>query len=170
MWWNLHNSVSYFESTNFPDHVCLLHWPVHGLKQSPREWCTCKRTYLLEWGWEHMHTNYNIYAWHLLERVAILCLFVDDIPLLTTNKFTVLKATERLSAEFPITNKGPMTYFLGIEVVRNPKGRWIQLSMKKYITWNTCTSWNDTLLSHHWSSTWTKAKVITWILYIHLHR
>lgn len=75
-----------------------------------------------------MHTDYNIYTWHVPEGVVVLGLFVDDIPLIASTELALLKATDCLSAEFPITNKGPMNYFLGIEVIRDPHGQWIKLS------------------------------------------
>ncbi|MCO5591036.1 hypothetical protein L7F22_045012 [Adiantum nelumboides] len=65
--------------------------------------------------------------------MAILGLFVDDIPLLGTSEYMLLQAIDCISQEFPVTDKGPMTYFLGIEVIRDPAGKFIQLSQSKYI-------------------------------------
>ncbi|MCO5574563.1 hypothetical protein L7F22_028351 [Adiantum nelumboides] len=63
----------------------------------------------------------------------VLGLFVDDIPLLGTSEYMLLQAIDCISREYPMTDKGPMTYFLGIEVIRDPAGKFIQLSQSKYI-------------------------------------
>ncbi|MCO5567836.1 hypothetical protein L7F22_021532 [Adiantum nelumboides] len=54
--------------------------------------------------------------------MAILGLFVDGIPLLGTSEYMLLQAIDCISREFPDTDKGSMTYFLGIEVIRDPTG------------------------------------------------
>ncbi|MCO5593854.1 hypothetical protein L7F22_047872 [Adiantum nelumboides] len=89
--------------------------------------------YLIKCGEERLMADYNIYIWQTAKGMAILGLFVDDIPLLGTSEYMLLQAIDCISQEFPMTDKGPMTYVLGIEVIRDPAGKFIQLSQPKYI-------------------------------------
>lgn len=123
-----------FENPQAPHYVCKLHKPLYGLKQSPRQWYTRMHTYLTTYGWDRLWYDYNIYRWETSEGVALLGLFVDDIPLIATDEILILRTTDLLSAEFPITDKGEMTYFLGIQVVRDPNHKWIKLSQSSYVS------------------------------------
>ncbi|MCO5563404.1 hypothetical protein L7F22_017045 [Adiantum nelumboides] len=123
----------HFADRNFPHYVCKLKKPIYGLKQSPRQWYTRMHNYLLSSGWQRLTVDYNIYIWQSTDGLALLGLFAGDIPLTGTNELMVMRAIDCLQHEFPITDKGPMTYFLGIEVLRHPEGKWIKLSQSKYI-------------------------------------
>ncbi|MCO5595003.1 hypothetical protein L7F22_049040 [Adiantum nelumboides] len=123
----------HFEDPHHPDYVCKLNKPIYGLKQSAREWYIRMHHYLIKCGWERLMADYNIYIWQTAKGMAILGLFVDDIPLLGTSEYMLLQAIDCISQEFSVTDKGPMTYFLGIEVLRDPAGKFIQLSQSKYI-------------------------------------
>ncbi|MCO5612745.1 hypothetical protein L7F22_067014 [Adiantum nelumboides] len=123
----------HFEDPHHPEYVCKLNKPIYDLKQSAREWYIRMHHYLIKCGWEHLMADYNIYIWQTAKGMAILGLFVDDIPLLGTSKYMLLQAIDCISQEFPVTDKGPMTYFLGIEVIQDPAGKFIQLSQSKYI-------------------------------------
>ncbi|MCO5559767.1 hypothetical protein L7F22_013370 [Adiantum nelumboides] len=123
----------HFEDPHHPDYVCKLNKTIYGLKQSAREWYIHMHHYLIKCGWEHLMADYNIYIWQTTKGMAILGLFVDDNPLLGTSEYMLLQAIDCISQEFPVTDKGPMTYFLGIEVIRDPAGKFIQLSQSKYI-------------------------------------
>ncbi|MCO5606884.1 hypothetical protein L7F22_061075 [Adiantum nelumboides] len=89
--------------------------------------------YLIKCGWERLMADYNIYIWKTAKGMAILGLFVDDIPLLGTSEYMLLQAIDCISQEFLVTDKGPLIYFLGIEVIQDPAGKLIQLSQSKYI-------------------------------------
>ncbi|MCO5557882.1 hypothetical protein L7F22_011454 [Adiantum nelumboides] len=123
----------HFANAQLPHYVCRLKKPIYGLKQSSRQWYTRMHEYLLACGWERLNVDYNVYLWHSMDGIALLGLFVDDIPLIGTTEIMVLRAIDCLQQEFPITDKGPMTYFLGIEVKRDPNGKYIRLSQLRYI-------------------------------------
>ncbi|MCO5582554.1 hypothetical protein L7F22_036451 [Adiantum nelumboides] len=89
--------------------------------------------YLIGCGWEHLQIDYNLYIWRSTEGMAILGLFVDDIPILGTSEYMIMRAIDCLSQEFPVTDKGPMSYFLGIQVMRDPLRKTISLSQSQYI-------------------------------------
>ena len=134
----------FFHSTQFPNHVCQLRRPIYGLKQSPRQWYVRMHNFLCSWGWERLVTDNNIFIWRQVDGICILGLFVDDIPIIASDELLVQKAIDMLASEFPISDKGPMSYFLGIEVRRDPKGEFITLSQTHYI--------REILKQHHMSS------------------
>ncbi|MCO5576119.1 hypothetical protein L7F22_029927 [Adiantum nelumboides] len=89
--------------------------------------------YLIKCGWERLMADYNIYTWQTAKGMTILGVFVDDIPLLGTSEYMLLQAIDCISREFSVTDTGSMTYFLDIKVIRDPAGKFIQLSQSKYI-------------------------------------
>lgn len=59
--------------------------------------------------------------------------YVDDIVLTGNNSNAIDRVIKSLGQTFAIKDLGPLSYFLGIEVVRKQKD--LVLSQKKYI-WN----------------------------------
>ncbi|MCO5548321.1 hypothetical protein L7F22_001778 [Adiantum nelumboides] len=123
----------HFEDPHHPDYVCKLNKPIYGLKQSVRELYIRMHHYLIKCGCERFMADYNVYTWQTAKGIAILGLFVNDIPFLGTSEYMLLQAIDCISRDFSVTDKGSMTYFLGIEVIQDPAGKFIQLSQSKYI-------------------------------------
>ena len=56
------------------------------------------------------------------------------MPLISNSKSYLTIAKKELACVFPITDLGPMTYFLGIKVTQNRTNHTISLSLSRYIT------------------------------------
>jgi hypothetical protein len=62
---------------------------------------------------------------------TLLLLYVDDMLITGDNEDHIAYVKQQLSAEFQMSDLGPLSYFLGIEVKRSTKG--YHLSQSKHI-------------------------------------
>jgi hypothetical protein len=63
--------------------------------------------------------------------ITVLAVCVDDIVITGGDTFEMSQLKQKLSKEFEVKDLGQLRYFLGIEIVRSPKG--IVLSQQKYV-------------------------------------
>lgn len=78
-----------FVDRNKPDHVCLLHKSLYGLKQSPRAWFDKFSSYLLQFGFVCSIKDPSLFIYSKGKDVIMLLLYVDDM-LITGNSSSVL--------------------------------------------------------------------------------
>ncbi|MCO5547145.1 hypothetical protein L7F22_000587 [Adiantum nelumboides] len=123
----------HFIDSDHPTYVCRSHRPIYGLKQSSRQWYFRMHNHLTNNGWNCMFADPNIYVLHRAFGFAILGLFVDDIPVVASHPAIIDIVHDMLASDFPISDKGPMDFFLGITVLRDPHGRFIKLTQSHYI-------------------------------------
>jgi len=102
-----------FENPTCPEAVLLLLKSLYGLKQASRIWYLTLYDAIINLGFESSNFDPSIFIsqrWNLL-----LAVYVDDIlvvgPQVKCNEFA-----NQLSRQFQITNQGPMSSFLGINV------------------------------------------------------
>jgi hypothetical protein len=106
-----------FESHSQPNYVCRLHRSLYGLKQSPRLWFQKFNNFMLSHGYSRLLSEPNIYIRHnhTSNRLLVVALYVDDIPIVGTPS-EITQAKLELSKAFSITDLGPLSYFLGMQV------------------------------------------------------
>ena len=109
-----------FESSSQPNYVCHLHRSLYGLKQSPRLWFQKFNSFMLTHGYSRLLSEPNIYIRHKhsSNQFLIVALYVDDIPLVGTPS-EITQAKLELSQAFSITDLGPLSYFLGMQIKRD---------------------------------------------------
>jgi hypothetical protein len=66
-----------------------------------------------------------------LQKDALYFYYVDDVLITGDNSEHISHVKQHLSKEFQMSDLGPLSYFLGIEVHQTPKG--FYLSRSKYI-------------------------------------
>jgi hypothetical protein len=67
-----------------------------------------------------------------LEKIVVyLVVYVDDLLITGNNESYIASIKKELKKGFEMTNLGHLHYYLGIEVIQNPK--YIFISQKKYI-------------------------------------
>ena len=114
-----------------PNHVCRLHKAIYGLKQARRAWYNELKQFLLTSGFLNSTTDTSLF---ILRRNAItiyLPMYVVDIIIIGNTLSTVQHFITLLSTRFSLKDLGPLTYFLGVEVLSHPLG--LIISQWRYI-------------------------------------
>ena len=111
--------------------VCQLLKSINGLKQSPRAWYGRINSFFADHGFERTEQDHNVYI-HSVFKV-ILLLYVDDLLITGPTLTDIDWIRNLLHEEFEMTDLGPLTVFLGMEIRRNRPLRLLHLSQQRYI-------------------------------------
>ena len=114
-----------------PDHVCLLHKSLYGLKQASRAWFHRLSTALIQLGFSGSKTDPSLFILNSGNTMVYVLVYVDDIIITGNNQPAIDRIIDRLSSTFALKDLGQLHYFLGIEVVHDIKN--LVLSQRKYI-------------------------------------
>ena len=123
----------------FPDgfnerKVCRLNKALYGLKQSPRLWYERLARFLLEkLGLKHLDADHSIFTSDAGFKGPILTTWVDDIKIITPSKEMANQVKSELHAAFEMVDLGPISFYLGMTVVRDRANRILWLNQKAYI-------------------------------------
>ena len=111
--------TSGLQISNDNDKVCKLLKSLYGLKQSPRAWFGRFSRSVKEHGFIQCQPNHTLFVKRSLEnKLAILIVYVDDTILTGDYEEGLLKIKRSLAKEFEVKDRGPLRYFLGMEVAR----------------------------------------------------
>jgi hypothetical protein len=119
--------------TNGSAKVCYLKRCLYGLNQSPREFNTLLREWLVEQGWKQCMFDPCIYTFRIGDIFAMIALYVDDISAASndTSWMQAFKAT--LGARFKIKDMGDLSQLLGMHISRDRSKRTISMDQSKYV-------------------------------------
>ena len=120
-----------FVDSDHPSYVCKLHKAIYGLKQAPRAWYHELRQFLLTSGFKNSHSDTSLFVLRSSNHVVYLLVYVDDIILTGSSDTLVSQFVDYLAQRFSLKDLGPLSYFLGVEVVPHRLG--ILLSQRRYI-------------------------------------
>jgi len=120
-----------FVDPNKPDHVCLLHKSLYGLKQAPRAWFQRLSTTLHTIGFHASKTDPSLFIYSSKGVLLYMLIYVDDIILTGNSPRDIDRVVNILSRTFALQDLGELSYFLGIEIVK--QGSDLLLSQRKYI-------------------------------------
>lgn len=110
-------------------HCLLLIKALYGLKQSPRAWYQKLRDTLVGWGWRMSAYDPCVF---INDRTRlILEVHVDDINVMGRGLQAILDFKDQLSKEFPISDEGECSWYLGMHIEQKPGE--IHLHQKQYI-------------------------------------
>jgi len=114
-----------------PGYVCRLRRALYGLKQAPRAWFERFVSVIWAAGFSPSDHDPALFI-HLSSRGrTLLLLYVDDILITGDDADQISYVKQQLGAQFQMSDLGPLSYFLGIEVKQSAKGCY--LSQSKYI-------------------------------------
>ncbi|XP_076908128.1 uncharacterized protein LOC143564868 [Bidens hawaiensis] len=119
-----------FRHRDYPDHVCRLKKSLYGLKQAPRAWYQRFTDFVIQHGFTQCKTDNSLFIYHHGHDVAYLLIYVDDIILTTSSDQLRQRLMTVLADEFAMKDLGPLSYFLGISVIRT--GDTLFLSQQAY--------------------------------------
>jgi hypothetical protein len=114
-----------------PEFVCNLHKSLYGLKQAPRAWFNRLSTALLALDFQSSQVDPSLFVCHRGNVHAFFLVYVDDILVTSNDQDFITTLISQLQLEFAMKDLGQLTYFLGIEAIRNSSG--LHLRQTRYI-------------------------------------
>ena len=138
----LHTDIALSNKSSLERIVCRLTKSIYGLKQSPRTWYGKINKFFIDHGFQRSEHDHNVYIHSIFK--LVLLLYVDDLVIASPSAEDVSWVQDLLHEEFEMTDLGPLTSFLGMEIRRSRPGRTLHLSQSKYIA---------TILERHGMST-----------------
>ncbi|KAJ9540986.1 LOW QUALITY PROTEIN: hypothetical protein OSB04_027492 [Centaurea solstitialis] len=141
-----------YVNNSFPDHVCRLRKALYGLKQAPRAWYHRFAVYLYSLGFLSSKTDTSLFTYHRGSDTIYLLLYVDDIILTASSPTLISMVISKLSSEFPMSDLGPLSFFLGIAASRSRSGLFLSqsafaqeiLARADMVSCNPCSTPADT--------------------------
>ncbi len=114
-----------YEDMSHPNHVCRLRKALYGLKQAPREWHDKIAKCLVTIGFRMLDADHSLYVRKSDEGIVVITIYVDDLIVGGDNEKEVEHVKSLLKQKFDMKDLGELKFFLGIEVIRMPKGIWL---------------------------------------------
>jgi hypothetical protein len=112
--------------------VCKLIKSLYGLKEAPRAWYEKLIVHLLKLNFKHFNLDdATLFVKKVGKTIVYLVVYVDYLLITWNNESYIVSIQKELKKGFEMTYLGHLHYYLGIEVIQNP--RYIFISEKKYI-------------------------------------
>jgi hypothetical protein len=103
---------------------------MYGLRQSALMWYNDLKDSLKELGFNPIEADPCVF---INAKGEIIVVYVDDLILITRDTKSIEMLKEKLLARYKARDLGPVSYYLGIRVVRDRPNRSLKLSMEGYI-------------------------------------
>ncbi|KAI0500262.1 hypothetical protein KFK09_018472 [Dendrobium nobile] len=107
-----------FEDSTNPDHVCLLHKAIYGLRQATRQWYNTFTSTLVSMGFVHSSADPSFLILHQQNIHIYLLIYVDDILITGNDNKAIHNTLTILGNKFAMKNLGEAHNFLGIKIDR----------------------------------------------------
>jgi len=114
-----------------PGYVCRLRRSLYGLKQAPRAWFELFSSVITAAGFIPSDHDPALFVHISARGRTLLLLYVDDMLITGDDHDYIAFVKNRLREQFMMSDLGPLSYFLGIEITSTPDGYY--LSQQKYI-------------------------------------
>lgn len=111
--------------------VCRLVKSLYGLKQAPKQWHERFDTTVISFGFKHNSADRCIYTKTTKDCTVVICLYVDDMLIISTTLDGISEIKSYLSSNFKMKDLGEVDTILGIKVKRTNDQ--ISLSQSHYI-------------------------------------
>lgn len=105
-----------FVDVKNPNKVCKLNKTIYGLKQAGREWNAKLDSVLKSIGFKQCNSDSCVYTMNIKQQRNIIAVYVDDILLAISSEQLLNKIKQQISSEFAVVDKGPVSYYLGMEI------------------------------------------------------
>jgi hypothetical protein len=110
--------------------VLKLHKALYGLHQAPRAWNLKLDEKLDMLGFAKCTADHAIYCRGGKGQRLIVGVYVDDLLITGTSTKSIVSFKQEMATVFKMSDLGPLTYYLGIQVQQSSKG--IILSQESY--------------------------------------
>ena len=111
--------------------VCRLVKSLYGLKQAPKQWHAKFDKVMLSNGFKINECDKCVYIKNTPNHEVIVCLYVDDMLIISKNIIDINATKRMLSKSFDMKELGVADFILGIKIYRTPQG--LALSQSHYI-------------------------------------
>jgi hypothetical protein len=126
LWLNLRQG---FVDPSHPTYVCKLHKAIYGLKQAPRAWYSELLYYMLSLQFTVSQSDHCLFIYSVSG--ITLYLVVYDLIITGNNSCAIDSFVAKIGRRFSIKDLGPLSYFLGVQVIRTATG--LFLSQRKSV-------------------------------------
>lgn len=117
-----------------PNKVCKFLKSLYGLKQAGREWNKKLDSVLHAIGFRQCSGDNCVYVMNEGANLNIIAIYVDDIMIACSNESSMSQIKQKICDEFECVDKGPIKYFLGIQVERSGSRGSISIHQNQYIS------------------------------------
>jgi hypothetical protein len=114
-----------------PGYVCHLRRALYGLKQAPRAWFARFSSVVIAAGFTPSDHDPALFVHTSSRGRTLILLYVDDMLITGDDPDYIAFVKARLCDQFMMSDLGPLSYFLGLEVESTAAGYY--LSQAKYI-------------------------------------
>ena len=111
--------------------VCRLIKSLYGLKQAPKQWHAQFDKVMLSNGFKINECDKCVYIKNTPNHEVIVCLYVDDMLIISKNIIDINATKRMLSKSFDMKDLGVADFILDIKIYRTPQG--LALSQSHYI-------------------------------------
>jgi ATP-binding cassette subfamily B (MDR/TAP) protein 1 len=99
--------------------VLKLNKSLYGLKQAPYEWHKVIHEHLLTLGFTPFISERCVYRGKFSNKICFILLYIDDMAFGTPDRQTMSLLKEAVHKSYPITDRGPINFFLNINIIRD---------------------------------------------------
>jgi hypothetical protein len=110
--------------------VCKLNRALYGLKHAPRIWNQILSTFIQEQKFIHTSADFSLFV---NSKDTIVAVYVDDLLLAGSDQKDIVTLKNSLSLRFKMTDLGPCSFYLGLEVIRDKLAKTLYLSQRVYL-------------------------------------
>jgi len=103
---------------------------LYGLKQAPRDWNANLDSYLRQLGFKPLQNDRCLYVGRFGNDGLTVCyilVYVDDMILACKDRIIMKELKSKIHSKFPIKDKGPISFFLNMHIVRDRSTRTIRI-------------------------------------------
>lgn len=122
-----------FVDQKHPTKVCKLLKGLYGLKQAGREWNHKLDEILKKIGFVRSRHDPCVYVLKNKSDYVLLAVFVDDIVVSGSSEKIVYQVKQQIALNIEVVDKGPVDYFLGMEINVDKSKKQIQIHQKQFI-------------------------------------
>nr|GEX95626.1 retrovirus-related Pol polyprotein from transposon TNT 1-94 [Tanacetum cinerariifolium] len=117
-----------FVDPDHPTHVYRLKKALYGLKQAPRAWYDTLSRFLLDNKFSKGAIDPTLFTLKTSKHNLLVQIYVDDIIFASTDPKECDIFSNEMSSKFQMSMMRQMSFFLGLQVLQNPEGIFINQS------------------------------------------
>lgn len=111
--------------------VCELLRALYGMKQSLREWYATLAPFLASIGYDQLELDHSVFIHR--SNGLIIAIYVDDLLVIGPDSLEIEYLKEQLGEKFRTKDLGPVSWYLGMRVIRDRALRTIYVDQTTYV-------------------------------------